>query len=451
MNRAVNNIFYNEREWKSLDSYGSVYYPLKALFNFLEHSNYRVVEAFLELIGVERKYRDDVQFSLGDRQRTGGNILKAVIITPTAKINRNENKDKSAAAWIENRFGEILVESRTSREVKEKEKIKFVENYGVAANEIKYLTWEEIYSWLHMQFEAGHLNQESTSFLGKQLLEYFELLGYAPFTGFTDQDFVFFIHQDPHYAPIIVQKVRKLAETLGEKLYNETGFQYVVRDAAELNKINEFFYIAMTSPLVKVKENDLRVAHLLLVMGSEGLGLFANADSRKQVKYFLKNVAEKKKEFIELLHGLKGNYQITAKGNLSDDELICYGNNIAAVDSKNISKDELKLMLKKLEEAEVDKIMIGTLIPRNDKNFTKNKIIERMLEVALDLHTVLLFANEQNKKMKKAIKKMESVHQLQVIANDKFEREKDYQTLDFNSNPQLDEDAISRIDEIILY
>jgi hypothetical protein len=69
-------------------------------------------------------------------------------------------------------------------------------------------TWDEWFNTLRLVRSTPALSPVDC-FLLDQFLEYLEVLGMAPFTGFQAQDFDFFIHYEPTYRPRLRQKLEK--------------------------------------------------------------------------------------------------------------------------------------------------------------------------------------------------------------------------------------------------
>lgn len=191
----------------------------KALINLLEHGGPDILAAFLRLIDPKLATSEAVRRSKM-RLQAEATMLSEVnhrwLITITADSTARDDLNPISTRvrslpdaliyWLPH-FG-IIIESKVSASLSEGQLRMHTEGAGWRRHKRRDLTWADVYNAFG---ELARLN-ERDAFLVSQFRQYLELVTMAPFTGFSQYDFDFFVGGEEDYRPVLRKKLTDFGE-----------------------------------------------------------------------------------------------------------------------------------------------------------------------------------------------------------------------------------------------
>lgn len=208
----------------------------KTLVNLLDHtSNHAGRAAFLSVLEVHASARALARRFRGNKLELGLQSVppdaevaprRAVLLitgpgTAVTSAEGRFSKERRGRpdAWVRARDGTtLLVEAKLGPKVSKQQIAAHLRaaRWPRSVPVIK-TTWSEWYNALDMVRSVKNLSALDR-FLLDQALEYLEVFGMAPFTGFQARDFDFFIHYEPTYRARLRQKLEQFAESVHRAL-----------------------------------------------------------------------------------------------------------------------------------------------------------------------------------------------------------------------------------------
>lgn len=257
----------------------------KSLINTLEYCNSATaLGSFLALIE-SKIYKDKIHldttagkyhFCLQSKPIIFPEVKNKILLTISnapsdANINiPNEQPGSRPDAWI---FGDnsfiIMIESKLNTLPNEKQLEGHLKSIGwLNTSYFRVdLKWSEIYSCLKSRL--SEVVKEPDHFIIEQFLKYMEVIGMAPFEGFTNSDFDFFLVYDENedYKPIVKKKLDDFSKLVYEKLPPPLRQFYSERYIGKFTK--ESFWIAFRRDPKSV--SPFNHCNLCLEIDEEGL------------------------------------------------------------------------------------------------------------------------------------------------------------------------------------
>jgi hypothetical protein len=311
----------------------------KSLINTLEYSSYdTAMKAFLSLIEQRldkcvlsfntQKTSINYRFSLQTMPLMNADIKYKILLT----ISNSEAYDNVPSiqlgsrpdAWIiGGKDFAIMIESKISSAPDEKQLIGHIKSVGWEHEDYKRvdLKWPEVYACLKRAINI--INDGKDSFIIGQFIKYLEVTGMAPFEGFKNADFDFFLDYENNreYGPVIKNKLKDFAALVYDKLpeefkstYSEPQSNRLTNDRAVMNFDK------------KTKQYDM--CNFTLEVRSEGLCCRAviggrKVSDKKSPIYKIYNKLQNQKEFEqfrEMLSELGKDFRILIHSRSSDNE-----------------------------------------------------------------------------------------------------------------------------------
>ncbi len=174
-------------------------------------------------------------------------------------------------------------------------------------------TWDEWFNALR-HVRSTPVLPPVDCFLLDQFLEYLEVLGMAPFTGFQAQDFDFFIHFEPTYRPRLRQKLEQFAEGVRAALDPGIRRRYAEIRMGHIHSDEErgaWVALGPAGPTSFPHCNfTIEITRDRLEFNAVIRDGRAN-DSRKPIGILSRRLREDPLAFEQILHGLGGAYALT--------------------------------------------------------------------------------------------------------------------------------------------
>lgn len=150
-------------------------------------------------------------------------------------------------------------------------------------------------------------------FLLKQFLEYLEVAGMAPFTGFLPQDFDFFITYEPSYRPRLRQKLQQFGKLVYKRLDPQTRRRYCNLSvgniqteggaAARLLRPDAPRHVRHCNPTIEINRDRLEFNAVI----RDGRA----TDKHKPIGILNRRLRSAPQDFEEILHSLGCDYALS--------------------------------------------------------------------------------------------------------------------------------------------
>jgi len=257
----------------------------KALINLLELASPAAgLIPFLKLVGLPPSIVDDASSFLTCLQRVPEAVRQAtrkyaVLISPSSAPSQaagGTGGRPDAFVYSPARAAAILIESKVVTHASRKQLSGHLRAIGWPSNTSwTNTTWEAIFEC----FQAAALTQATRpldTFLLRQFLQYLEFTGMAPFNGFSEEDFDFFVTPDKEYASILKAKMDRFGRLVYARL--SRALQQSYSEGAHVGRIatkrqGRGIWLAIRKP--QHARDPLRHCNFTLELESEGL--FMNA------------------------------------------------------------------------------------------------------------------------------------------------------------------------------
>jgi hypothetical protein len=205
----------------------------KALINLLEHGGPAIMAAFLRLIDPQLATPDTLRRTRV-RLQAEASMLSAVnhkwLVTITADQGALDDSQATsthtrgvpdALVYSLPHFG-IIIESKVSASLDEDQLRRHASGAGWTDYKRRDLAWRDIYK----SFDGLDRLNERDRLLTNQFRQYLEIVAMAPFTGFTQYDFDFFIGEEEDYRPVLRKKLKEFGEMVYEALPGHIRARY---------------------------------------------------------------------------------------------------------------------------------------------------------------------------------------------------------------------------------
>ncbi|HEY3374642.1 MAG TPA: PD-(D/E)XK nuclease family protein [Candidatus Aquicultor sp.] len=374
----------------------------KALINVLEGASEAVLRQFLNYLGITRLSSGGTHFAL---QRShvpdlGAQHKVILALAPTADIEEGNasNGRGRPDAWLYSPSFVVLIENKTFSRLNCAQLQRHAASIGATEQDIRVMMWAELY----LLFSSIKPENNTDWFLLRHFIDYLELIGLAPFTGFTSDDFDFFIMRDEDYKRIIKGKLSAFAEELCARLPAEITKAYPDQHVGRLIPGDDRdAWVALRKP----QENTdiFKQCNFNAVLGKDGLRLSAvirngrHTDKNKAIGRFYSGIKANRGEFTSLLKMLAPDYELRIYERTSaSGEYPRQGDeywHLKSILSLDVAIDAvIDYLIIALEEIDFPGINVGKSISRGNPILAdKEQLLTISAQAIQDLNKVLKF------------------------------------------------------------
>lgn len=396
LNDPHKNIFYYYRGPSKREKEDIIYdtqiedNTTKALINCFDYSGNELLKYFIDYFNLMFKYSSKPQYLLQVSKPKS---------RPDAQI---KSIDKSI--YFENKISSKLDIHQLIRhkESISKNDILIVITYdkkdkSVANSlKLKHLEWKDI----HKCFKEYEPKDEKERFIINQFTEYLEVIGLSDFTGFTNNDFDYFINRIDDYKPIVRNKLEKFSYKVINALSDEIKTIYTDRHIGIIPKKPETIWFGIRKDQ-KIKDK-FKHCNFTIEIDSEALNFYTvirdgKYNQNKPIGIFYKKIKNNFDEFLNTLKSISGNYyfriskRVPRRGNK-----IMPGNErwvpLSVLTLEFVTDETIDYILMLLKKVEFPGIHMGLSIKRGDEILKKPELlIEKGKKVIEEEYKVLKF------------------------------------------------------------
>ncbi|MBM3712287.1 MAG: hypothetical protein FJW56_02435 [Actinobacteria bacterium] len=337
----------------------------KAFINCLECSSENLLNYFLDYFKIEIKNTTTPQF-----------LLQVSIVKgrPDAVI-----KFVNSSIYIENKVSAPVDKTQLTNHLKALNKNDLLllitnniqDNETVKDLDIIYINWNEIYRCLKNYIPTNR----NEKFLLEQFLNYLEVIGLSEFTGFSNDDFDFFINNIEDYKPIIRNKIEKFANLVYESLNHEIKSVYIDKHLGIISKNPEVIWFGIRKNQ-KLKD-VFKHCNFTIEIDADALRIYTvirdgKYNQKKPIGILYKKIKNNYDEFLSLLKSLDNKYFFNISKRVpKTGKTIRPGNEKWILQSmltlEIITDETIDYLLVLLKKIEFPGIHIGLIIKRGDK------------------------------------------------------------------------------------
>lgn len=349
----------------------------KALINTLEIGGKGLLKRFLDevKINIDNIPSDKIKYDLqvlGDYSR------------PDALIQVGDNR-----LYIESKIESPLERDQIKRHLQS-----FTKGYMVCItprdkdvrilqevpkNNLRFITWKNIY--LGFQNQYKRIKDQNTKLILGQFLEYLEMINMAPFSVWNKYDFEAFLNigEDPkkELRLRVREKMKVFLADLKELMDQENLYKDLKPDVGNVQKNSFYVWGVLCKPPI---ERKVHKPHFNFIIDSDvftmGIEIEGITPARRMRKYIMAD----KDRFLKILGKLEG-FDLTIRKRVPTGKIrqYQYFDVLKVKLGRDVSKDDISYILKKVEQYNLYEFYCGTSHKRddkalNDRNFMKKTV-----------------------------------------------------------------------------
>lgn len=178
-------------------------------------------------------------------------------------------------------------------------------------NRLRYLEWAELHKICLKIVEKIRNDKKLTAIMQliKQFIDYMEVVVMTEFCGFKDDDFDFWIDQNPYHKPFLKNKLGALATIIKEKLPKDIGTEYSSVVSGNISGKDEHAWVAIKRP--KDRRDKFNQCNFTIEISKSCLDINVvirngrTNNPRTPIGVFFNKISNNPERFLQVIKSLK--------------------------------------------------------------------------------------------------------------------------------------------------
>jgi len=269
-------------------------------------------------------------------------------------------------------------------------------SYKFKKSNIRHIRWSDIYKC----FNKYEPKDKREKFIVDEFIKYLEVIGLSDFTGFTNDDFDFFINMIKDYKPIVRNKLEKFSNKVIEVLNDEIKNIYIDRHLGMIPKETECIWFGLRKD--QKSKDAFKHCNFTIEIDSDALNFFTvirdgKYNQNKPIGIFYRKIKNNFDEFLNILKSISSDYYFRISKRVPRrGKRIMPGNEkwvqLSVLSLEFVTDETIEYILMLLEKVEFPGIHMGLSIKRGD-DILKNPefLIEKCRQAIEEEYKLLKF------------------------------------------------------------